>query len=107
MSKTWKILNFMINKTKKKLKLEDIEINSQTVDDPGIIANKFNNVFTNIGPELQKTIPSCTKTPGDYLSHSAAHSLFFAPTTDHEVGDVILNLKIRAVWEMIISLFIL
>jgi hypothetical protein len=97
----------MINKTKKKLKLEDIEINSQTVDDPGIIANKFNNVFTNIGPELQKTIPSCTKTPGDYLSHSAAHSLFFAPTTDHEVGDVILNLKIRAVWEMIISLFIL
>ena len=47
---TWKVLNEMINKKPVSKKIGQIEIDGSTVENPEIIANKFNNFFTNIGP---------------------------------------------------------
>ena len=58
-SMTWKVLNEMINEKPVSKKIGQIEIDGSTVENPEIIANKFNNFFTNIGPDLQKHIPTC------------------------------------------------
>ena len=90
---TWKVLNEMINKKPVSKKIGQIEIDGSTVENPEIIANKFNNFFTNIGPDLQKHIPTCSEKPSNYLKHSVTNSMFLSPTTDYEISDIISNLK--------------
>ena len=66
----------MINKTQAKKQISQIELNGETIEDPIIMADKFNNFFSNIGPELQKKIPSCNKNPSEYLSKAVPNSIF-------------------------------
>ena len=47
-------MNSMINRTQAKKQISQIELNGETIEDPIIMADKFNNFFSNIGPELQK-----------------------------------------------------
>ena len=59
--------------------INQIEINGAITENPEIIANKFNNFFTNIGPDLRKQIPVCNEKPTDYLNKGVN---WMAPTTD-------------------------
>jgi hypothetical protein len=55
----WKTLNELLNKPTKNTKLSKsfLESNSSnTIIEPEEIANKFNDYFTNIGPNLAKKI---------------------------------------------------
>ena len=90
---TWKVLNEMINKKPVSRKIGQTEIDGSTVENPEIIANTFNNFSTNIGPDLQKPIPTCIEKPSNYLKHSVTNSMFLSPTTDYEISDIIANLK--------------
>jgi hypothetical protein len=58
MKSTWKILNEVINKKKSKPTISSLfKTNDNTeISDPILIANKFCNYFTNIGPNLAKKI---------------------------------------------------
>ena len=40
-----------------------------TINNPQLIANKFNEFFTNIGPSLATKIPHSTVDHKSYLSH--------------------------------------
>ena len=78
-SKTWKVMNSMINKNQVKKHIDHIEINGEQINDLGIIVNKFNNFFSNIGSELKKNIPSCSKKPTDFLRNGVVNhvSLYY------------------------------
>ncbi len=55
----WKTLNNILNKKTKKTNLPKQfadNTSSSTIDDPLKIANKFNDYFVNIGPNLAKKI---------------------------------------------------
>ena len=41
-----------------------------------MIADKFNDYFTNIGPELAKGIPEVTEKPEDYLCGTFKNYVF-------------------------------
>ena len=49
MSKTWKLLNSMLFRNRKQKSVCEIELNGFLVSDPNILANNYNNYFTNIG----------------------------------------------------------
>ena len=42
-------------------------IDDKIIQDKKMSADKFNDYFTNIGPELAKGIPEVTEKPEDYL----------------------------------------
>ena len=54
MSKTWKLLNSRLFRSGKQKSVCEIELNGSMVSDPNILANNFNNYFTNIGSNLAK-----------------------------------------------------
>ena len=70
MKSTWKILNEVINKksiskpTKGLFKTSD----NTEISDPFLIANKFCNCFTNVGPNLAKNIKSSSLSHCEFLS---------------------------------------
>ena len=55
----WETLNELLNKPRKNTKLAKTFIDSNSsniIKDPDEIANKFNNFFINVGPNLAKKI---------------------------------------------------
>ena len=58
------------------------------------MADAFNEFFTNVGPTLDNDIPIATnlRDPSIYLSSRVPHSLLLAPTTSHELNQIISNL---------------
>ena len=54
---TWKTINELLNKTKRKSKLPtSFSDNEKKIDAPKEIADKFNDYFVNVGPSLAKKI---------------------------------------------------
>ena len=68
-------------------------INDVLIDDKKLIADKFNDFFVNIGPELAKAIPPGIRKVTEYLTGDFQKSMFFTPTTEQEMKDIISNLK--------------
>ena len=57
------------------------------------IANHFCEVFTNIGPNLAKMIPSSTSSFRSFLSRSFINSIFLEPTTESEISEICANFR--------------
>ena len=64
-----------------------------TINNPQLIANKFNEFFTNIGPSLATKIPYSTVDHKSYLSGSFSDSFFASPTTPDEIINIVSSLK--------------
>ena len=88
--KTWQGINTLIYSNKKKsLSPTELLINGTSISDKSIIANAFNDYFTNIAQEIRSLIPF-SHTPFDsFLTNSNHNSLFLSPTTSMEVYDCI------------------
>ena len=75
---TWKLLNDLINKNKIKCKLPSIfKSNEEEIFNPTHIANRFCEYFTNIGPNLAKSIPASDKSHRSFLKGGFIDSFFF------------------------------
>ncbi len=86
---TWKILNEVVNKKKTTRKLpHEFKVNNQMIFNPKLIADRFCDYFTNVGPNLAKT-----STFQSYLDGNFINSLFFEPTTKQEIGEIINSLR--------------
>ena len=93
MAKTWKVLNAMIIKQNSKKIISEINIGGVTSDDPAEISEKLNNFFTNVGPDLAKNIPPSRKKTAEFSKNRVRNSIFFSPTDDSEICDIISSLK--------------
>jgi hypothetical protein len=83
---TWQTINKLLNRNKKKEKLSHVfqQHNSDiNFSDPIVNANKFNEYFVNVGPNLAKGIRK-----GNYRE-----SMFAEPVTEHEILTEIDNLN--------------
>ena len=93
----WKTLNELLNKTNKQYKLPKTFIKSDylnIIEDPVEIANKFNDYFINIGPNLAKKIKSDNNdTFEKYLYGSYQSSLFLNVITEIELETELENMK--------------
>ena len=67
-SKTWKVLNDMTGRNQARKSINQIEINDTLTEDKKLIADKFNEYFVNIGPELARNILPSTRKVNDFLT---------------------------------------
>ena len=93
MQNTWKVLKQAMNLSKNKLDISKIRFNNDIVDDAENISAIFNNHFSSIGANLAKDIPPATNSFSDYLGPPNQNSIFFAPTYNQEVIDIVSGLK--------------
>ena len=63
------------------------------MDDPLTIANCFNDVFVNIGPQLAENIPNSSLNYKYYLDMPIQESMFTEPTTAEEITKFFRSLK--------------
>ena len=86
MKKSWGIIKRLINRNQvesyqTKFKLAD----GQIINDKFVIAEHFNNFFTNIGPNLAKGIPKVDIDPLSYMEEALKETLFLSPVTETEI----------------------
>ena len=72
-----------------------ITVKGKDVTNPKNIANAFNNIFTNIGPSLSKTIPQSKKNFKNFLNNSQLNLFVLTPVTHDEVRKLISQLNNR------------
>ena len=86
---TWKLLNDLINKKKIKCKLPSIfKSNEEEICNPTHIANRFCEYFTNIGPNLAKSIPASDKSHRSFLNGGFINSFFLQSASEQEVTEI-------------------
>ena len=93
--KTWDTLKTVLGKNKCKSKFPSYFLNNdEIISGDTNIANKFNEYFTKIGPELARKIDTKNKLPyTTYLTKSCASSFEFVYTTPIEICNLIKKLK--------------
>jgi hypothetical protein len=93
MSKTWKVLNRMTNRSTNKNPINLIEKNGVVIDNVSQIAEEFNKFFVNVGPNLANQIQPSENSPLDFIKGNYCNSMFLLPSTPEEISDIIINLK--------------
>ena len=93
LAKTWKILNNITSRTRPKDCIDEIIYNNSIISDPKLIANKFNNFFANVGPDLAHKIPSVSESFKHFLPLNNPNSIFLKPTDNQEIRQIILALE--------------
>ena len=92
--KVWEGVREIINISKtKKQSINNITHNDETITDPKIIADCFNNFFTGIAKKIEKEVPRTTKKYSDYLNNPNDSSFFINPATSEEVESYIKILQ--------------
>ena len=93
--KTWDTLKDILNKTKRKSKFPAYFLcKNKHVSGAQNIANKFNEYFTNIGPDLASSIDASNKAPFDsYLNTPCSNSFLFQYTNPADIAKIICQLK--------------
>ena len=94
MKKSWGVIKSIRKKNQKphiqgRFKIGE---NLMTTDNE-LISNKFNDFFINIGPTLAKSIPHVNKSPLSYLGNRLTESIYLAPVSENEIGQLIKSLK--------------
>ena len=97
MKETWKLINNIMNKRKKKItviKKMKCE-NGTVVTDQEQICNVLNKHFVLNGPKLARNIPNSDKIATDFLREQAVtESIFMSPTDKEEKEKIIDKLKL-------------
>jgi hypothetical protein len=89
----WKSVSSLIGKTQKAETFACYDTNGSIISDTGIIADKFNKLFSTIGSNLAKSIPPSNVHFTSYLSGSYLDSFLLFPTDEYEVTTAIMQLK--------------
>ena len=94
MKKTWKGINEIISiqpKSSPNL-VNQINHNNILIDDSKLISDTFNDFFTNVGTNTDKSIPLAFKSPTSYLKHRVNSNFVILPTSIAEAMTLILQL---------------
>ena len=93
--KLWETMNAAINKKHDKTSvIDELTINGISVTEPNAIANTLGNYFANVGETYAKKIPKSKRNLDELLKliHTNINSLYFKPTTQLEILDIISKL---------------
>ncbi|MBM3937968.1 MAG: hypothetical protein FJ333_04840 [Sphingomonadales bacterium] len=93
--KTWQILRRAINKSKStKGGVLNILVNGQTLTDPKLVANEFNNFFLNVAPTISSKITPIDQAPEiENLGNNPLFSLSAIPVTSQEIYEIVKDLQ--------------
>ena len=98
MKKSWQIIKDIINKNKKKNQASPkIYINGHLSENSQDIANSFNKFFTEIGPTLDRKIPTSQTSPTSFIKNNCTINIFLHPVDEEEINKTVDALKVCAV----------
>ena len=90
----WKTLYCLIGKKTDKSSLPDaFNVDGTLISDPKRISNEFCTFYTKMGSRLASNIPNSNRRPSSYLRNNYMNSLYFSPTDEAEVLQIISALK--------------
>ena len=92
---TWRVLNCVIKKNiNETCYPKEFEHNGIVISQKSEIANKFNEFFVNVGPDLAKNIKVCDNANiYDYLSNRNCQSMFLESVSEKEIIDIVNSFK--------------
>ena len=92
---TWKILNDITRRKLKKDKCQkEFRSNGKLITDTKLISNKFNDFFTNVGPNLAKKIRKVNDVAfTEYMNDATVSSMFLRNVTPEEIFTVVSKFK--------------
>ena len=91
----WGVINDLLGRSKSKRKIHSIRIGGKLVQDDKIIANGFNDFFSNIPKTLHKKLPKINKNNRmkgclNYMQNKRiTDSIFLHPTSSPEISKII------------------
>ena len=94
--KTWKLINNVISdKNSNAGEISNIKVNGKLTADMACIVNKFNECFSNVGPNLAKQMDPCNGSFADTISqnYSINQCMFVSPTDESEIIDIVCDIK--------------
>ena len=94
--KTWKLINILLNKSNPIKKTGFFKINNTLTANKQSIATAFNDYFTNIGPNLAKTIPINNQNSTNSLSYLHRDSMVLYPMDAYEIRNIICNMESKS-----------
>lgn len=93
LSQTWKIIKQILNSNDQSCLPDSFVIDGQLSEDPGDVANAFNDYFTNIGPNLASKIPKSNISFTKFMPNPPLCSFGLLPTSVQEVTKITNDLK--------------
>ena len=93
MKRTWDVIKSVISKKKRATKYSEFLVDGSLTDDLDVIANKFNEYFCNIGPNLAKKIPASSASFRQFLRSYHTESIFSENAEQSEIKKIVLSLK--------------
>ena len=95
LKKVWMIINDLLGKKKKKTLPPYFMKEGITLTNDELIANELNRYFSNIASDLKSNVTNSKtkKVFTDYLNDQCNKSIFFHPTKENEIIDIVLHMK--------------
>ena len=91
------MINLLLNRKNITTKIDKIRDCDGTIaTSPQLIAEKFNEYFTNIAEKLKSTLPQGMGDAYQFLGNSNLNTLFLEQTNSTEISSIINNLKVKA-----------
>lgn len=91
---TWQVIKKLITPDQTKKQISQITVENKTITDSHTIANKFNDYFVNIGPQLAKKIPTEDGDPISYIGKTYLNTMAVYETDQSEIVKITNELKI-------------
>jgi exonuclease III len=88
LKKTWTLIRNIIKMNEQHIKIEALKINGIRNDDPKVMANTFNNLFSDIAHNLAKEIPAPKYPFTKYLDPPLPYSFGLVPTSPEEIKNL-------------------
>ena len=92
MNKTWKGINELIRSNNKSSTIHQIQYNNTLINVSKLIADTFNDFFTNVGPEVDNSIPKTPTSPLTFLRNRVLTHFSFQSTSTSQVMTILLSL---------------
>ena len=90
--KTWSGIKTFLSNQKSAQTSINLQVDGEIITDQKRVANKFNEFFTNIGPDLSKQIPESDLDFTEFLKNPNNNNMFLSPTDSIEIKSLIQNL---------------
>ena len=93
--KTWSIIETITDKNKgdQSKQTKFMLADGSVADDKLAVAEKFNDFFLNVGPNLAKKIPEQKQTPLDFLKTMMSNSIYLTPVTPSVIVNIMGSCK--------------
>ena len=92
----WSGINSLISsRSKNKNKNVTLDVDGHLTSDKKLIADSFNEYFTQIAEKIKEKLPPTKKSFKDFLDNPCQNSFFLSPTTPEEVKNIIISLDTK------------